>query len=229
MQRVMRGCGGLTVAVLALAAGAQQYTNTSHVVDGAGQWLGGGTLSNITAVAQPGGVSVTTGGALVNQAGFLNTFVLRPGLDTDGDGLANEADPDNDNDMLGDVTEVEGTAFSPVTDTDPDDADSDDDGSGDAAEAAAGSDPWDPLMFLHIVSIRPVSNNLVEVGWQARSNKTYRVMTEASMTPAPGFTNALAQVVATGVGVAPWFATTNLYTDPVAPTNHLFYRIEAVP
>ena len=220
---------GLTAAVWAGAAGAAQYTNTSHVVDGAGRWLQGGTLTNVAAIAQPGGVSVTAGGAVANQAGFLNTFLLRPALDSDGDGVPNEADPDNDDDTLGDATEIAGTAFSPVTDTDPDDPDSDDDGAGDAAEAVAGTDPWDPLMFLQIVTVRPVSSNLVEVGWVARSNKTYRVLAEPSVPQAPGFTSELAQVVAGGPGSPPWFVVTNRYTDPAAVTNNLFYRIEALP
>lgn len=215
--------------ILASCAWAQSYTNLSHVFDGAGEWSAGGTLSNITAIAQPGGVADSSGGTVWNQAGFLNTFVLRPFLDTDGDGLADEVDPDNDCDTLMDGVEIAGASFSPTTATDPNAADTDDDGAPDGAEAAAGTDPLDSTAFLRIVSINSVSNGM-EVGWVARSNKTYRVMGERNLLAIPAFSNRIDEVLATGTASPPWYVVTNHYADTTTTLINIhFYRIEVVP
>ena len=229
MRRRARYLGAMAAWIFASGAGAQNYTNISYVLDGAGRWSAGGALSNITAVAQPGGVGVSSGGAVWNQAGFLNTFVLRPFLDTDGDGLADEVDPDNDSDTLLDGAELAGTSFSPTTATDPNDADTDDDGAPDDAEAAAGTDPTDDTAFLHLVSIRSVPSGM-ELGWVARSNKVYRVMGERDLTASPAFSNRIDEVTATGFASPPWYVVTNLYTDTTTTlTNYHFYRVEVVP
>jgi hypothetical protein len=72
---------------------------------------------------------------------------LRALLDTDGDGLANELDPDDDGDGLLDLVETDtGIFVSPAdTGTDPLDPDSDDDGLSDGNEVlAVVTDPNDP-------------------------------------------------------------------------------------
>jgi len=119
-----------------------EVEQTSSVLDGSGARGTSGSSTNLSASAQPGSVAVSSGGTMGNYAGFLGTFVLKPTLDTDNDGLADELDLDNDNDTLTDVEELEGTAFSPVTPTDPNDEDCDDDGFTDDEEASYGSDPW---------------------------------------------------------------------------------------
>ncbi len=58
-----------------------QYTNRSSVLDRAGSESSGGGYTNQGAGGQPGGIQESTGGSLVNQAGFLQTFILKPGLD----------------------------------------------------------------------------------------------------------------------------------------------------
>ena len=220
---------GSALVLLAPCARAA-YTNISHVVDGSGRWTtGGAAFSNITAIAQPGGTGISTNGTVWNQAGFLNTFVLRPGLDTDGDGLADEVDPDNDSDSLMDGAEIAGSSFSPATSTDPNDADSDDDGATDGAEAGAETDPLDATANLRIVAINVITNG-VEVSWVARSNKTYRIMGERDLTAASAFSNRIDQVLAAGAASPPWYVMTNLYTDTTTTrTNVHFYRIEVVP
>ena len=111
---------------------AMGYTNTSSVLDGSGTMSSGGSFTNISAAGQPGGISVSSGGTYVNQAGFLNTFSIKPGLDTDGDGVADELDQDNDNDKLADTAEVAGSGFSPTAPTLVNIADTDGDGVMDA-------------------------------------------------------------------------------------------------
>lgn len=70
-------------------------------------------------------------------------------LDTDGDGVGNNADTDDDGDGVSDVSDDFPLDASETTDTDGDgignNADTDDDGDGysDAAEIAAGTDPLD--------------------------------------------------------------------------------------
>lgn len=72
--------------------------------------------------------------------GYLySRYAITPDpTDTDGDGLANPCDPDDDNDNLTDAEEQ-------TLGTDPLDADSDNDGVDDGVEVLAGTDPLDPL------------------------------------------------------------------------------------
>ena len=226
MNTIVKHSLGLLLAAFVQCAVGQNHTNTSHALDGAGQWSTGGLLSNITAVAQSGGVTMSSGGALWNQAGFLNTFVLKPGLDTDMDGLADEADTDNDNDALTDGIELDGSGFSPATATDPNTPDSDGDGALDGAEATAGTDPSDPDAFLRFVSVygKP---DFVQLGWLARSNKTYRLMTASALTNA--FTNLLAEVTVHADATAPWYVVTNCYDDTALTATNQFYKVLVVP
>jgi microbial collagenase len=84
-------------------------------------------------------------------------------LDTDGDGVGNNADTDDDGDGVVDVSDDFPLDASETTDTDGDgignNADTDDDGDGysDAAELAAGTDPLDP-------NSRPIAEVEEELG-----------------------------------------------------------------
>lgn len=219
---------GLVAAGFSILAGAQGYTNTSWVIDALGGWSAGGTYSNLSAGGQPGAITVVSAGELVNQQGFLSTFFLRSELDTDGDGLPNEADSDNDADSLEDSDEITGIAFDPVTPTDLNEPDSDGDGVGDGGEAVAGTDPQDPGANLRIVDIQR-SGGSVEVYYLARggavSGKVYRVRAAGEGTDLPG------EVIATNFtpagGVAPWYVVTNVFSDTLAPSN-LLYGVEAL-
>ncbi len=200
------------------------YTNTSSVLDGSGTRSTNSTYTHLSAAGQPGGIAASSGGGYRNQAGFLNTFFLQPGLDTDGDGLADEADGDNDNDQLADDTEIGGGGFSPATPTDPNAADSDDDGAPDGAESVAGTDPTDAGALLEIVRI--AKGSTADVSWRARSNKTYRIL--YATTPAQPVTNELATVIASGAAVPPWYALTNTVTDAGSATSRV-YAVEVQP
>lgn len=215
------------VALFGLRADA--VTNSSSVVDGAGAWAAGGSYSNVNAVAQPGGVTVSQGGAFVNYAGFLNTIALRPGLDTDGDGVPDEFDVDNDDDGLADTDELVGSEFDPGTVTDLNDADSDDDGMTDGAEATAGTDPMSGNVLLRITAVDDATNGTM-VTWLARSNRTYEVWYAPDIAGAGGFV-PVATVLVSAAAPPPWYVVTNAYLDAGASgtTNCGFYRVLVQP
>jgi len=200
-----------------------QYTNKSSVLDGSGARSSGGNFTNISASGQPGGVVVSSGGTFVNQAGFLNTFMLKPDLDTDGDGLADELDQDNDNDGLADAREISGSGFNPTTPTQVNATDTDGDGASDGAEAAAGTDPTNIDALLNIIRIAQAGGQ--EVGWIARGGKTYILHARTNLLA--GNFDPIATNTAVG-GVAPWFITTNAIVDA---SNNLaeFYAVEVLP
>jgi hypothetical protein len=214
--------------LLTAAPGYGALTNTSQVVDGAGAWSSGGTYSNVNAVAQPGGVSISRNGSMINYAGFLNTVALRPALDTDGDGIINEYDPDNDGDDLEDSEELSGSEFSPTTVTDLNDADSDDDGMSDGEESVAGTDPLDVNALLAITAVTDLTNG-TQISWLARSNKTYEVLWRTSLTNAGDYTS-MDTVTVSAVAAGPWYVVTNAYDDLTHSTvSNGFYRILVQP
>lgn len=206
------------------AVGFAQFTLTSSVLDGSGAVASGGSYTNSSAAGQPGGIAESSGGEWIHQAGFLQTFFLKPGLDTDGDGLADEADRDNDADGLADASESTGATFSPATPTLINVADTDSDGMPDGDEAVAGTDPTDPVARLELVRIARGAH--ADVSWRARSNKTYRVLYAAS--PAQPLTNELALVTAGGPSSPPWHALTNTVTDAGASASRV-YAVEVQP
>ena len=163
-------------------------------------------------------------GDLVNYAGFLGTFSLKPGLDTDGNGVPNELDPDNDGDNLADTDEVSGDTFIPITPTDVNDPDSDGDGSSDYNESIAGTDPTDANVELKILSITE-TNEEQTVSWMARNGKTYKLMATDSSFEQPS--QAIYTNVASG-GSGLWLVTTNIVTDTSNSTNARFYAVEVL-
>ena len=225
----------LAFTVLWLAAGTAalaQYTNKSDVLDGSGTISSGGGYTNISASGQPGGISETMAGTLpldagtiVNQAGFLNTFCLRPNL-LSVHGLPVETDPDNDGDALSDLAELTGSAYNPATCTDPNNPDSDADGSPDGAEALAGTNPNDVNSALRITSLT-VTNGQRYVAWLARGNHARAYCVLASPDVGQPFSFVIFSNTVAG-GVAPWYAVTNAIADAAA-TSNLFYRVEVTP
>lgn len=225
--------GRLPILFILLCAGvarvsAQPYTNSSWVLDTSGIQSSAAPYSQTGACGQPGGIGMSTGGPFVNVSGFLNTSVFRPGSDTDGDGLPDEVDPDNDNDGLADDDELAGRAFQPPTATDVNNPDSDGDGFRDGAEAAAGTDPSSSASLLTITSIRKTTGGVV-VGWLARDSRSYQVERAGALAGIGFLTGSVATVTAQGPGVPPWYAITNYFTDTnVTAARAAFYRIGAV-
>jgi hypothetical protein len=200
-----------------------QLTQRSSVLDSAGTRSSGGTFTNLSAAGQPGGIATSRGGSYYNQAGFLNTFFLKPGLDTDGNGVADEADWDNDGDQLADQNELLGNQFSPVTPTQVNVADSDGDGVPDGAESVAGTDPTDVDALLEIIRITPVGGQ--DIGWIARGGKTYVVHARTNLLA--GTFTPIATNTAVG-GTAPWFVTTNAIVD-ASSIGPEYYAVEVLP
>ena len=198
----------LAVLSLLLAGGTVafgQYTNKSDVLDGSGTRSSGGTY--------------------LNQAGFLNTFCMKPGL-LGAHGLPVELDPDNDGDGLNDDVEMAGSSFNPVAPTNPNLADSDGDGTPDNEEAVAGTNPMDANALLELVTIR--RTGYVELNFMARSNKNYQIV--YADTPDKPVTNLLTYFTFTGYATSPWYATNCIWSDfSVNPTNSRIYGVRVLP
>ncbi len=212
MHRVM-AWGIVLLAAGIPAARGQSYFQTSSVLDGTGGRSAGDRYENIAAAAQPGGIAFGSAGRYVHYAGFLGTFILQPHLDTDRDGVANELDDDNDDDLLADRTEIAGVEFSPVTPTDPNDPDGDGDGMNDGDEAVCGTDPWDDAMLLRITDIVRGSRDEIVVTWQARDRRTYRIYRlKDPAEPLPGL--FLAEITADApAATPPWYVVDATYED----------------
>jgi len=215
----------LSVSLWLTVPVSAQFTNRSSVLDSSGTRSSGGSFTHISAAGQPGGIATSSGGSLVNQAGFLNTFVLKPLLDTDGDGLVDELDQDNDNDDLADLTEIGGNGFNPITPTHVNIADSDGDGVSDGYESVAGTDPSDVNAYLEITSITIPGGNR-QVTWIARSNKNYQLLRSENVFQIP--TNVIAIVNANGPANPPWYTLPATIEDVFAPTNHSVYAVEVL-
>jgi hypothetical protein len=222
----MKATNFYTIVVLFIftSFGDAAVEQTSSVMDGSGNRASAGALVNISAAGQPGGVRVSTGGTVVNYAGFLGTFSLQPTLDTDGDGLADEVDTDNDNDQVSDEDEISGLAYGLRATTDPNLADTDGDGVTDGEEQFADTNPRDITMFLHIIDM---TRNPRVLTWLARGGMSYRVYRlDDLMTGPPG---TYLDTVVAGGGVPPWYETTAGYLDTGPASPSTAYYIEVTP
>lgn len=215
--RVWRGAWALVLFFA--GAAAAQISQSSSVQDGAGGRAAGGDYALAAAAAQPGGVRASAAGGpggLRHQAGFLGTFILRPDLDRDGDGLPDESDDDNDGDGLEDAAELAGSDFEAAwgvaAATDPNAGDSDGDGAGDGHELAAGTDPADAAGFFAITAIHREGAG-ARVSWKGRGDGTgYRVLGRDGSYAPP--TDELDVVVVTDPGIGVWHAAEGTWLDP---------------
>lgn len=225
-------CLAMLAVTFGTPATAQDYTNTSSVINGFGGRSTGGTYTHIGAGAQPGGIGVSYengaanyAGGQINRAGFLSTFVMFPDRDTNNNGLPDELDPDNDGDGLWDHWEISGEKFSPTTPTDPNLADSSGDGVSDYNAMVAGTDPTDPGATFEIVDIEAVGSDQ-EVTWRARGNDERIYVVRVIDDSYDGTPGAVIWSNTVAGGAAPWFATTETIVDPSVDAR--FYAVEVI-
>jgi len=214
---------GVGLGFLFLSAGllSAQLTQPCSVADGSGARSEGGDWIHVSAGAQPGGIARSESGAVMNYSGFLGCAILRPDLDTDGDGLADEIDLDNDNDGLGDTLEMAGTAFGPATPTEINNPDSDSDGVTDGAEAGAQTNPSDGTHYLHFTQFIRSGGDDMEMNWVARENYLYKVYQIDLTNGLPG--TFLTNVRAPLGGIGLWEVVTATHTAIGADLNQNYY------
>jgi hypothetical protein len=210
------------------AAFAQTYTNTSDVLDGSGVMSSGGGYTNISATGQPGGISTSVAGTLplnagtiVNQAGFLNTFFLRPNL-LSVHGIPVEIDPDNDGDGLSDWQEITGSAFVPPTPTDPNDPSTAGDGVSDYNKAIAGTNPLGTNTDFRILAVTN-SAGAVFVTWLASGNNSRTYVLRSATNALQAYATVIFSNTVAG-GTSPWYAVTNTAADTAGSGPH-FYSV----
>ncbi len=209
-----------------------QISQTSSVMNGFGGRSSGGTYALVSAGAQPGGVATSYeggpanyAGGMINRAGFINTFILFPDLDTNNNGLPNELDPDNDGDGLWDHWEISGEKFNPATPTDPNSPDTGNTGMTDYEAMVAGVNPLDPNAVFRIVALDKDDAD-AEVTWVARGNheRIYVVrVIDDSYDDTPStviWSNTVAG------GSAPWYATEATITNESVGAR--FFAVEVI-
>jgi hypothetical protein len=217
--------------LVSLAARAQ-FSQMASVMNGFGGRSTGGTYTQVGSGAQPGGIGVSyEGGAAdyaggnINRAGFLNTFVLAPGLDANGNGIPDELDPDNDGDGLWDHWEASGEKFLPATPTDLNRADSDGNGATDYEEMIAGTNPNDPDAALELIALdRSGADHAIT--WTARGNDERIYVVRAIDDGYSGTPSTVIWSNTVSGGGAPWYATVASIVDP--STNARFYAVEVI-
>ena len=96
------------------------------------------------------------------------------GTDTDGDGIPDHLDEDDDNDGLTDSGEA-------AIGTDSKNPDSDDDGASDRDEVIAGTNPIGIDSLFRFTDITPSSSNVV-LRWSSASNRTYSLWETTNLT-----------------------------------------------
>lgn len=200
--------GGLTLgAAMAVRTAPAPAPATAN---SAGGWQTGTVVRCLGAVGQPFSACFIASSHRLARTGVVLAPLMDPARDADLDGIPDEDSPDDDADGLGDRQEIAGTAFSPAAATDPLRRDTDGDGATDGAEAAAGTDPLDPLALLRIVTVRGTPAGL-HLEWSARGGRAYELI--ASTNAAGLFAGAVAQVVTAGTGTGAWQVVTAAATN----------------
>lgn len=190
-----------------------QVVEEASVTEGAGGVIGNGQYQSLFTLGQAGPIGESAGGHFRNRAGFYTTFLLSSSLDADTDGIADEDDPDDDNDALGDAAEISGEAFNPRTNTDPLHPDSDGDGAWDGEESVAGTNPLDGGSQLRLTGVHVLGDDAV-ITWTSREGYTYRVLS-ADFVSGLSTNFTIVDTITAGVGTGPWAETVSSSTIPV--------------
>ncbi len=200
---------------------------TSSVLGSGGGVYSNATFKGVGTIGQGTPLGHTFNMAKDNYSGFLHTYVDRPDLDNDMDGIADENDTDDDNDGLSDTSEVTGSSFDPETETDIFNADTDSDGTSDGEESGAGTNPQDPDSQLLIIGIDRTSGEEV-VEWKSRQGKTYEVLRTSNIFDIVSSPETTEVVTVTSGGVGPFLETTTTSTN-LSTGNVVYYRVKVKP
>jgi hypothetical protein len=192
----------------------------------------GGNHSNLSftgvgVVGQGTPLGFTYNSAIDSYNGFLQSYVDRPDLDNDADGIADENDTDDDDDGLTDLSEVTGSSFDPATRTDPLAADSDGDGSSDGNESIAGTNPQDADSELVILGLVLEGGQEV-IEWKSRQGKTYDVLRATSVFELGTSPETSEVVTVIGGGMGLFLETTTTSTNLNTGTM-MFYGVKVKP
>lgn len=200
--------------------------NTSRVLSAAGSYTSNTTV-HVSCFGQSS-IGTSTAKTMINRGGFLGGAILQPLLDTDSDGLPDELDLDNDNDLLTDLDEITGTPWFPArVTTDLNHPDTDMDGASDNDEAIAGTDPTDATHRLFITAIQTIQpSGSIRIEWDARDGKIYTVYRADSLAALPG--TPIHTATHLNAAAPPFFSGTESFLD-IAPGTNAFYRVEVLP
>jgi hypothetical protein len=134
---------------------------------------------------------------------------LLTGADTDGDGIPDYLDEDDDNDGESDTYEG-------YDGTNPKDPDTDDDGANDHEEWIAGTDPLDPASIFAISSFSILGPGTNVLSWPSVEFRIYRIWCSTNLA----VSNAWTEIGETNA-VIPFMTYTNTFSTN-APS---FYRL----
>lgn len=146
-------------------------------------------------------------------------------VDTDGDGIFDDTDPDDDNDGLNDAEEETGTddwrtVLNPQRKiTDPLDADTDHDGQDDGAESLAWTDPTDPKSLFALTQVS-IAESGSDLRWSSSPARSYQVWHSQDMLSWTLVSNV---VPGSPENTTEWSGT-------IAPgTSQGYFRVEVLP
>jgi len=158
-----------------------------------------GKLSGAIYSANCGWISMS------NAFAFVQTDVIAPGADTDGDGIADAWELTHTNNLSG---------FSAASD-------SDGDGVSDKNEYLADTNPKDPASKLVVTAFStPPGGTLPDVTWNSVLSRQYQILKALDLSSPLWFDSGLGLIVPDGS------STTRNFADTNAPMR--FYRVQAV-
>lgn len=143
--------------------------------------------------------------SLSNALAHVQTDVLAPGIDTDGDGIADAWELTYTNSLAG---------FGPGSD-------SDGDGASDQEEYFAGTNPLNVGSVLAITSFTAApAGTFPRLTWNSVLTRQYRLLKSLSLTAPVWFDSGLGLISPDGA------ATTRAFADTNAPQR--YYRVQAI-
>ncbi len=160
--------------------------------------------------------------------GFLSGAVLRPDLDHDNDGLADEEDLDNDGEGIQDLIELSGSSFNPDTVTDVNLPDTDHDGASDAIEVDMLTNPLDSNSVFSVTNIEVNSPTEVTLQWQGRSGEDYQIYYSTNLMT-DSVTNLLGAPLTAPAGGTPDWYEVAVQHSITSINNETYIRIKRVP